>query len=223
MGIITTHTTTSIFMMIFHGNKEGTMNFYRSVIGSGVGKEDDYLTTVNAVACDPTGVEFFADQPGTNAIAGDGIVIGDELINCAGMFRSAYFNNNSIIKNIHVGNNVVDCTEFMRNARAVNNVGGTYYSVPFEVNITFPKNVAYLNNAFASIYGGISGNIYINNRYARTPNMWASSVNTVRSLRIFCSNVNWIMDDNPGGWSAVTNGYYRQTQNIYLYNNYTGT
>lgn len=200
------------------------MNFYRSVIGSGVGSDKDYLTTVDDVVYYPTGAGFFEGQ--TSPISGDGIEIGDEITNCYGMFRSVEFNNNAILKNIHIGNNVVDCTRFMATAYAYNFINAySRQDVDFDVNITFPMSVEHLDYAFvdtARSQGGITGNIYINNRYVRSNNMFQYKNNTKR-VNVFCPNVSWIMSDNPYGWTEMTNGYYSQYYNVYLYNNYTGT
>lgn len=200
------------------------MNFYRSVIGNGGGSDQDYLTTVNDVAVNPTGVQFFASQ----FVSGDGLIIGDELSNCTSIFAGAIFKGNKMLKNLHIGNNVRDCSNFMYQAEVRNYVNDTHYTtdLDFNVNITFPMSVEHLDNAFNSVaysYNGICGNIYINNREIRTNNMLQYRQATHKRLNIFCNRAEWIVSDNPGGWETITNGYYSLSRNVYLYNNYVGT
>lgn len=200
------------------------MNFYRSVVSSGSGNVKDYVATVNGeVVGNTTCASFFAGNENVNYV--NDIYIGNEITSCDNMFNGLWFvtSDSSNLPNIHIGQNVVDCSHMFHHARAYN---VNRYVKPLRLNITFPKNAKYLNYLFYDS-GSICGDIYINNGAPVVSNMLAYKNNDWR-LNIWCHNSEAIKNGSIGQTGNIplwpmTNGYYSAERNIYLYNNYTGT
>lgn len=142
------------------------------------------------------------------------VKINDNVIDCNGMFNACIRLN----KIVNIPSKAENIIEMFRNCRE-------YHAS----NIVIPKNVKSCQYVFINC-SNIEGNIYINNANITSVAAMLQGKNVSKRINVFCNNIRAINASNSYSivgssivWTATSNGYYNQSYNIYLYNNYIGT
>lgn len=165
------------------------------------------------------------------------VKIGKSVVNCSNMFAHCP-NLNS---NIRTRVGIEDCSHMF------------YMCLNFNQGVAIPANATNLKNMFSwcrnlnqdftivssavcsrmfEECSNMGGNIYFNNTPIDVGGM-LNAKNLSKRVNIFCNDLtnvssgapNWVYlyNSSPINWSTMTNGYYNESLNIYLYNNYVGT
>lgn len=163
------------------------------------------------------------------------INIPESVLECVSMFRNCV-NFNSVV---NMSNNLKSCAEMFQDCwkynqpvnipNSVNNCYSMFYKCNnFNQPITIPNGVVSCSGMF-SYCMNFSSNIFIpNNSDINICRMLASTNNSLQK-NIWCNNIA-IINRNTAStsvtgtaieWTAMTNGYYNEAYNIYLYNNYS--
>ena len=157
--------------------------------------------------------------------------------NCSHMFE--YCSN--FDANVKINDNVKDCSYMFNACIGLNKI----VNVPAKAeniermfqncheyhasNIIIPKNVESCFYTFAECTN-IEGNIYINNSSISSVIGMLYRKDNAKRINVFCNNIRAINANNSYSlisgsivWTATSNGYFNESYNIYLYNNYIGT
>lgn len=146
------------------------------------------------------------------------ILIPSGVKECTSMFMGC----SNLNQNIRIPQEAEKCWMMFRNCTNLNQ------------DFTIPKNVTSCYYMFGGCNSLSGKNIYINgspdctgmfHRKTVASGTWGGRLN------IFCNNISVLVGTGASNsimatavtWTAMTNGYYNSTYNLYLYNNYVGT